>query len=231
MDLNPYESQAVAASQPEPGEQSTARGPRPLGIWILSGLHVLFGIAALGAAIALQVAAAVGWEDATGPIEGDWLLTLAFCAIAAYAIASGIGLWRGDRWGWWLSAFYWVGVAMNWIGEGSFIIWNMRSEELPDFAVLAGVALVRLLVHVLFVMYHFKNSVRRYFGLQSLGIVRTIVILGAIWIGIGIAVGTAVFIYMLATRGAMNRQASLHAIDSVNIVYPRAGPTEMGLID
>jgi len=200
MDRNPYQSPAGAASSWEADEQPPERGPRPLGIWILSGLHVLGGVGLLAAAVALQVAAAAGWEDATGPIEADWLLTFLLCSLAAYAILSGLGLWRGDRWGWWLSAFYWVGMAMNWIGEGSVTVWKMRHEDLAFFAGVVGIVLVRLLVHVFLVVYHFKRSVRDFFGLRSLSMFKTIAMLAGIGIALGVALGFAMFLYMVNSR-------------------------------
>ena len=196
---NPYQPPVVAAPTSEV-KQLAERGPRPLGIWLLSGLHVLVGLAFVTGAIALQVAAAAGWEDATGPIEADWLLTCGLCALATYAIASGVGLWRGDRWGWWLSAFYWVGVAMNWIGEGSASLWKSRHEDNGFLIGLAAMVLLRLLFHVYLVLYHFKHSVRSFFGLQSLHMVRTIGILAAIGIALGVALGFAMFVYTISNR-------------------------------
>lgn len=162
---------------------------------------MLAGSALMIAAIALQFAAAIGVEDAAGPIEADWFLMFLLVSLSAYAIASGVGLWRGDRWGWWMSAFYWVGMAMNWIGEGSVTIWKMRHEDPPLLAGLVAIVFLRLLFHVFLVLYHFKHSVKSFFRLQSLRMVRTIAILVGIGIAIGVALGTAMFAYMLAMRG------------------------------
>jgi hypothetical protein len=202
MEQNPYQPPDATALPSESEPVHSERGPRPVGIWILSGLHVLVGVLFLAAAIAFQVAAAIGVEDATGPIEADWVLTSLFCALAAYAIISGVGLWRGARWGWWLSAFYWVGMAMNWIGEGSATIWKMRHDDPRLLATLVAIVLVRLVFHFFLVLYHFKHTVRSFFGLHSLRMVRTIAILAGIGIAIGVALGTAMFAYTLATRGA-----------------------------
>ena len=199
MSQNPYQPSPSTAPTLAADEQ-LVRGLRPVGIWQLSGLHFLAGLTLLTMAFGLLIAAAAGWEDATGPIKADWILTIGLCALATYAIGSGIGLWRGDRWGWWLSAFYWVGLATNWIGDGCVKVWMSRDDDPVFLAGLSVMALVRMLIPIFLVLYHFKRSVRSFFGLQSLRMIRTIAILGAIWFALAFVVAIGVFIYMINTR-------------------------------
>ena len=99
-----------------------------------------------------------------------------------------------------MSAFYWVGMAMNWMGQGSTIVWRMRNDDRAFLAALTAAVLVRMLVHVFLVMYHFKRNVREYFGLQSLSMFKAIALLVAIGIGLGVALGFAMFIYTISSR-------------------------------
>jgi hypothetical protein len=201
MEQNPYQPPLIDETQTSAEALQSERGPRPVGIWLLSGLHVFVGVVFLAAAIAFQIAAALGVEDATGPIEADWLLTGLFCALATYAILSGVGLWRGDRWGWWLSAFYWVGMLVNWIGEGSVTVWKMWQPDWVFLVSLTAVVLLRFLIHFFLVVYHFKRSVREFFGLERVGMVKTIAMLSAIWMGLAVLIAVGIFAYFVATRG------------------------------
>jgi hypothetical protein len=128
------------------------------------------------------------------------LLTLGLSALAAYAIASGIGLWRGDRWGWWLAAFYYVASAFNYFVEGPVTIWRISQVDDELLPFIGPAVALRLTLHVLLVLYCFKRSVRSFFGIQSLSILKALAILIAITIAIGIAMGFVVFLITVSNR-------------------------------
>jgi hypothetical protein len=196
---NPYQPPTTLAPTPTEDRQGP-HGLRPLGIWLLSGLHLIVGLVFLTLGIGLLIAAAAGVHDATGPIQFDWIVTLGLTALAAYAIASGVGLWRGSRWGWWLSAFYYVAATINFAGEGTGMVWRVSQVEQEILPFIVPAILLRMVVHVLLVLYLFKRSVRDFFGLQSLSMVKAIAILTAITFGIGVLAGFVMFLTKLASR-------------------------------
>ena len=87
---------------------------RPTGVTILSVLHLIGGVLLLAGQVMLLVnldRVSQGL-DAVGipPV----LLVMGVMLLAGIALASGIGMWLGTRWGWWCAAFYYVySIAIN----------------------------------------------------------------------------------------------------------------------
>ena len=70
---------------------------RPNGISILSVLHIL---AVVIGAIIVTITMMRGQTPA-------WIV-VAFLFTFALALASGIGMWKGRKWGWYLGTFYYL---------------------------------------------------------------------------------------------------------------------------
>jgi hypothetical protein len=163
MELNPYQPPVVAV--PTLADEQHARdrpAPRPIGIWILSGLHLLAGLFFVAAPFLLR-------ELASDPENFPVLLVAVRCAIVGtLALASSIGMWRGARWGWWTTAFCYVWALLGVVANGS------------TMAYLPAEKLMQLAVNGLILLYLFKSAVRDYFCLKSLNMSRALVVLAIV---------------------------------------------------
>ena len=78
---------------------------RQLGIKVLSVLHILSGILlALRALISTT-----RFQELQARLHATPILAIVLLAyLAVLALSSGVGMWRGKRWGWWLAAFFYM---------------------------------------------------------------------------------------------------------------------------
>ncbi len=78
---------------------------KPLGIKILSALHLLGGIL-----LAFNtIVNAMRFRELEAKLHGTPILAIMLLAyLAVLALSSGIGMWQGRQWGWWLAAFFYV---------------------------------------------------------------------------------------------------------------------------
>lgn len=118
--------------------------------------------------------------------------------LAGIAIASGIGMWLGRRWGWWVATFYYVyGIARA--ANGLFTVMAIEgdweaSARGPEYYYIKFAG--RILVHLLILLYFFKPNVLEYFGTtdvhrgKAIGkLVTVTAVLAAIATGMAIVAG------------------------------------------
>ncbi len=152
------------------------RQDRPIGITLLSVLHfasgILFGMLAIcGAAMVREPQVAEAIAKIGIPIP---LLAASLGVLTLLGILSGVGMWKGARWGWYLGSFYYM----------YSIIRNLNALLAVDnlFAMFAEEGLpspgrgpsyyylkfsLRALFSLLLYLYFFKGNVRDYFGLRQ----------------------------------------------------------------
>jgi hypothetical protein len=177
MDLNPYLPPLVAG--PTLADEQSAGdcpAPRPIGIWLLSGLHLLAGL------FFLSMIGIVLWTlntDGSNPTA----LPLGFLAgiygvMAALALGSATGLWRGQRWGWWLSAFYYVWGALGAVAD--LLLVEPRLDPADGESIIDPLPskLIQFAIYALILQYLFKGTVRDFFRLQSLSSLNSLMLLG-----------------------------------------------------
>ncbi len=178
MELNPYQAPVVATPTLADEQHAADRpAPRPAGIWVLSGLHLLVGLLLVASTVFLA------WRMVTeGQIRSflPFWLVLSLCGcVSALSLASGIGLWLGKRWGWWLTAFYYVWGALGAVAQLLFVLWRVEFDPELIVLMLPG-NLVRFAVHALIVLYLFKGTVRSFFRLKSLRMATALTLLAAV---------------------------------------------------
>jgi len=174
MEINPYqppaESAAVLAEEPGPASGPAAR---PVGIWILAGLHLLAG---------LLFATAAGlfvWQ--LDRLRGDlmeaflWFAFVVASIMALIGLSSSVGLWRGARWGWWIASFYYVWAVLGVVADFLVMMSRMSFMDTESIAVVLAGKLVQLVIHALILAYLFKRNVRAFYRLQSLRVDRALV--------------------------------------------------------
>ena len=167
---------------------------RPLGVTILSVLHLLGGLMILPLLAVLFANSA----EAQKPLQELGLpfevLVAGVCLLAVNSVFSGIGLFLGRKWGWWLAAFYYVySIARH--GNALFLTYQLTELDGGGGrgigyhrAKFAG----RIIVAVLILFYLFRDRVLDYFrfapggNLKRLGILVGVCILIVLFIGAAI---------------------------------------------
>lgn len=114
------------------------------------------------------------------------LLLLGILFLAALGTASGIGMWIGHKWGWWVSSFYYVyGIFRNGAAIATVIA---MSDALEGESRGLGFYLVkfggRIVIHFLILLYLFSENVLGYFDLCDLDKWKAIGTLVAVCLGI-----------------------------------------------
>ena len=129
---------------------------RPIGISILAVLNIAFGI--LGAIYT------VGLTIFGSPLAFR-IVTAVF--IFGLAIASGIGMWNGRKWGWYLGSFWYMySIVRNAIALLLLIF--VPPEELSNTGAHPPYYYFgRLIVFFLLYLYLFKGNVRDFFSLPE----------------------------------------------------------------
>ena len=154
-----------------------SRKKRPIGISILSWLHILGGAAGAAIVVAFlpgmwNTPEALGVLNAIGIPPALLLLAIVFLLILA--CLSGVGMWMGKRWGWFLGSFYYAySVVRNIIALAAIpgLLGALSSEELAEATHGPGYYYAkhgtRVVVHALLYLYFFKSNVRAYFGFRN----------------------------------------------------------------
>ena len=142
---------------------------RPTGVTILSVLHLIGGVLLLAGQVMLLVnldRVSQGL-DAVGipPV----LLVMGVMLLAGIALASGIGMWLGTRWGWWCAAFYYVySIARN---ANAFLMISDLTDGLEGGSRGPGYYYAKfggsVVIHLLLLLYFFKDNVLEYFETQD----------------------------------------------------------------
>ena len=181
---------------PQPDYMTAGRSERPVGITILSVLHVIGGVlGVLVFAFALtklndpQIKSGF---DAVGIPYPLFLIGIGFLSVLA--LAAGIAMWLGTKWGWYLGSFYYAySIATNLTalfsigGVLSSFPDELGANHAPGPGQFYAKFGVRLVISILIYLYFFKQNVREYFGLQNTNKWAAIAIQFAVCIGIAIA--------------------------------------------
>jgi hypothetical protein len=99
------------------------------------------------------------------------LLVLSVAFLAILYLVSGIGMWRGTRWGWWLGAFsysYAVARAASGLLFVSGFSGGLEGLTDADYRKLGIKFSGRIVVSSLLFLYFFKSTVLAFFGLETL---------------------------------------------------------------
>lgn len=153
------------------------RTQRPFGISILSVLHFLGGIglcvvAAWGASMLKEPRVAKGIAEMGIPLP---LIAAGIGLLVFLGIGSGIGMWKGAKWGWYLGSFYYAySIMRNLNALYSLSAVNELFASTPEEAdSVPGHGLsyyyikygVRALISIMIYAYFFNRNVRAFFGL------------------------------------------------------------------
>jgi hypothetical protein len=174
VDINPYQPPTDFAADLA-GEPAPLSGPRtrPIGIWILSGLHLLAGLFfAFAVVLFLQL-----WERFEERLmEGFlWFVVLVAAVMAAVGLSSGVGLWLGTRWGWWIASFYYVWALLGFVAEFMTMAFRFNLMDTESLAVVVLGKVIQLVIHALLLAYLLKPNVRTFCRLQSLRVDRALI--------------------------------------------------------
>ncbi len=171
MDVNPYQPPTVL-SPALPSQEAGQSGPtrRPIGIWILSGIHSLAGIFFLIATVSF-LHRLRSPDFGTGPLHPLLgYLTVVAGVLSVLGASSGIGMWQGARWGWWLGTFYYVWAVLGVVADFLMALSWFSQMDVQSLAISFAIRLTQLVIHALILAYLFKRNVRAFFQLQSLRI-------------------------------------------------------------
>jgi hypothetical protein len=181
-----------------PDYMVAARSARPLGISILSVLHFLGGVVLLILAAAFPILTANKPEIAEGMAAVGIPLPLLIAGIvflAVLAIGSGIGMWIGAKWGWYLGSFYYMySVVRNIL---AFLNVYLLVDQMPAAEVAAMTRGPeyhyfkfggRVVIHALIFLYFFKGNVVEHFGLKDTSGWKVLLIEFGICVGIVAAI-------------------------------------------
>ena len=189
MANNPYDSPIPGATDPIAAPHVPAV-PRPVGVSILAVLHFVGGILLFGVQF-LMFANLNAMEESLRTIGiPPALLIVAVMFLAVLAVASGVGMWIGSKWGWWLAAFYYVYSIFR--NASALLTIVAMADELgggtrgPEYYMIKHGG--RIVVHFLLFLYFFKGNVLQFFRLEGLSKPKAIGILVAICIAITVAV-------------------------------------------
>ena len=86
-------------------EETREKNRRPANLALLVGYLVFFG----GILFALQLSAYKNIRESGVSMDySPLLLLISIIFLGLLALTAGTGLWWGQKWGWWLSAFYFL---------------------------------------------------------------------------------------------------------------------------
>lgn len=150
---------------------------RPVGISILAVLHVAGGVLA-GVVTPFLIVLLNKNPKAQEAISAmgltPALLVGGIGIILVLAIASGIGMWKGRKWGWYLGSFlymYSIVRNANALAAIPMLMNSIPPEEIanmsrgPSYYYIKYSA--RIIVHSLIYLYFFKGNVRGFFSLSE----------------------------------------------------------------
>ncbi|EMI47185.1 putative membrane protein [Rhodopirellula sp. SWK7] len=168
---NPYDSPLFASVSTSGASENAPRPTeRPVGVSVLAVLHILGGLVLFGVQF-LMFARLDSMEESLRAMGiPPVLVIVGVMFLSVLTIASGIGMWMGTRWGWWLAAFYYVyGVLRN--ASALYTVVSMADQlegtaRGPEFYMIKHS--VRIVIQSLLLMYFFKGNVLDYFDLSTL---------------------------------------------------------------
>ena len=150
---------------------------RPKGISILSILHLIGGVS--GALLIAPVVAEFNQSPEASQIFNAMgipplSILINIILILTIALASGIGMWNGKKWGWYLGSFYYLYSVFR--NAGALISIPRLCSQIPpqEMETLAhqpsyyyAKHATRVVVHFLLYLYFFKGNVRDFFAVSE----------------------------------------------------------------
>lgn len=134
---------------------------RPFGIKVLSILTFFGGLFAL-----LLILRTTGTPDNYPSEMPPWLFFwISFLIIGVLNFFSGIGLWLGKKWGWWVASFnfsYSIARGLNalYILSISDVFAEVATKQYIKFG-------GRIFISALILVYLFRKRILTYFGLEN----------------------------------------------------------------
>jgi len=182
---NPYGSPSSITPRPT-REPRRGTATRPVGVSILAVLHLIGGVLLFGAQFLLFANLQAMDESLRSIGIPPALLVIGVMFLAILTIASGVGMWMGTRWGWWLAAFYYVySIFRNGFALLTIVAMADQLEggtRGPEYYMIKHGG--RVVVHLLLFLYFFKGNVLEFFGIEMLSKLKAISILVGICIAI-----------------------------------------------
>jgi hypothetical protein len=132
-DDNPYRSPLTVDSRPRI-ERAEPKAPRPIGLALLSVFQTLLGISSL----------IVFFKVANGTVSvaliPALIMTLGHGVVST---SSGIGMWLGIRWGWWLATLHSVYLIVR---DGAGVTNSALFADRGSVPDMVGVVVVQFLL-------------------------------------------------------------------------------------
>lgn len=185
MSENPYDAPLTIDVQTRVSKEKRPNH-RPLGVSILAVLHLLGG--ALLFVVQFLLFANLGAVEQALDSIGmpPLLLVVGVIFLSLLTLASGVGMWMGRRWGWWLAAFYYVYSVFR--NATAIVTIMMVADQFAGARRGVDYYLIkhggRIIVHALLFLYFFKGNVLEFFDLESLNKPKAIGILVGICLAI-----------------------------------------------
>lgn len=195
MQPNPYHSPTTI--QPKAALESREKPDRPVGVSILAVLHIIGG----GLLLIAQFVMIANLNAMQEPLESigipPALLIVGVMFLCVVTLASGVGMWLGTRWGWWLMAFYYVyGILRN---AMAIVTVGMLADQLegaargPEYYVVKHG--MRVVIQAMILCYCFKANVVEYFDLRDVSKLKALAILSGICIAIAVLTAALGYTY------------------------------------
>jgi hypothetical protein len=184
---NPYQSPSTAPDQPTVWQPAS----RPIGISILAGLHAVGGL--LFGALFLFL---ITQFDQSGSVIG-WVILVLGPPLTILALATAVGLWRGQKWAWWVATLYYFQFVIGGVFVLATIAFTCLILQAPMTErrqELFFQHIGRIPVFSLLTWYMMKRSVFAYFRFQRLTRLRALLILGGIVLVVGMLLGLPVLV-------------------------------------
>lgn len=140
-------------------EETREKPKRTTNLALLAGYLVVYG----GILFALQLSAYKNIQVSGVSIDySPLLLLISIIFLFLLALAAGAGLWWGKKWGWWLSAFYFLHALSRQV-ETLFgaVLGNMEWTRSWLGATLG------LLFSLVVLLYLFSQEIRAHFHLEN----------------------------------------------------------------
>lgn len=152
-------------------EPSPSQPPgRPRGVTLLSILAFVGGVALVALLLILPTTEPEKFaEQLEAMATPRWLFYAGVGFLAMLSLASGVGMWIGATWGWWVATFYFVYAVVR-AATVLISISEIAEAAPPEEFDIQNAYLkygVRTLVNTALVAYFFRDRVMGYFGLRG----------------------------------------------------------------
>jgi len=166
---------------------------RPIGIILLSILHLAGGLLLFAILVAVYLLSHDDkLQEALDSVGIPLPMLLAGIGfLGLLGVASGIGMLRGKKWGWYLGSF-WYAYAIIRNAAALITVYGL-SAEIAAAETARGPGFyyfkfsMRIFISALILLYFFKANVRAYFGLQQTPLWKPVAVELAASLGIAVA--------------------------------------------